>query len=848
MRRAGPRPRGQGDGVGTFAPPLRHLPAQSTPLIGRDRDVSALRRALLSDDVRLLTICGPAGVGKTRLAVATAAGLVGEVAHGVFFVDLAPISDPDLVGRTIADALGVRGIGDLPIFRPLRNRLGHRRLLLVLDNFEQVLPAARLVGELLQACPALQVLVTSREPLHLSWEHEYPVPPLGLPDLRHLPAAGVLANYPGVALFLERARAVTPGFALTTSNAAAVAELCARLDGLPLAIELAAARCKVLPIEVILARLEDRLDLLASRAPDRPQRHHTLRAALDWSYKLLTPREQGLFRHLAVLAGGCSLDAAEAISRRWDRQSDCSSLHPPVPGISVLDALTSLVDKSLVRVEQPPAAEPRFGMLETVRAYALERLLVSGDAETVHRRHADYFVRLAEQAESELWGPNQVAWLERLEREHDNLRAALRWCLESGAAESGLRLGGALWRFWSMHGHFAEGSDWLAKLLTLPGSSAPTAARAKVLDATGNLAWNRSEYVRAEACHAESLAIRRALEDAPGISVSLNNLGLVAWHRADYAQARRLFEEALARSRALGDAGLQALHLNSLANLLHDQGQDLAARQLQEESLAIYTRLGNDWGIATALCDLGQTVHAQGDVARAQVVCEQSLAIRRRIGDRRGQAYSCAALSQLACDQQDYASARGHLAESLRLAHGAGDRRGLARGLEGVAVLAVSQGQLEPALRLAAAASALREAIGAPCSPAERVRLDRWLGRAARSMDKDSAERLWEEGRVLSAQQATTAGVASVLPGPASSGSVELARGQLALLTRRERAIAMLLARGLTNRQIAAELVITEGTANLHVKHILHKLGFTSRAQITAWALQQGALEESPTR
>jgi predicted ATPase/DNA-binding CsgD family transcriptional regulator len=821
------------------------LPVQSTPLIGRARDIGELRSVLLQEGVRLLTICGPAGIGKTRLAVATAASLLEAFQHGVVFVDLAPIATPTLVVTTISEALRLRPVGDLPVVDQLRKYLAERHLLLVLDNFEQVLGATPQVAQLLAACPGLKVLATSREPLHLSWEHEYPVAPLELPDLRHLPAAEGLADCPAVTLFLERVRVVKPSFVLTAENAASVAELCVRLDGLPLALELAAARSKVLTPEAILARLQERLDLLASNAWDRPQRHQTLRAALDWSYGLLEPAEQVLFRSLAVFVGGCSLDAAETVTSLDGDPASTPSRSPPGRSGAVLDGITSLVDKSLLRLEQPTAGEPQFGMLDTVRSYALERLVASGEAEALHRRHAVYFLAMAERAECELrGGPQQLAWLDRLEREHDNLRAALRWCLARGIAESCLRLGGALWRFWYMRGHFAEGEQWLARMLTLPGSSAPTLTRAEVLNGAGNLAWNQSNYVKAEALHIESLAIRRALGEQSGIAASLNNLGLVAWHRANYAVARHLFEDALTLSRAVGDYRLQALHLNNLGNVLHDEADNVAAQVFQEESLALHTRVGSDWGRAMALCDLGQVVHAQGDVARAQVLCERSLAIRHRIGDRRGVAQSHVALGHLVCDQEDYSAARAHFGESLALAREMGDRRGLARGLEGLAGAAAAQGQRESALLIAGAAAALREEIGAPCSPAERARLDRRLGPARRALGRERTARLWEQGRALSPEEAAGAGVASLSSDYGAVGQNATAFG--GLLTPQERRTAALLARGLTNRQIAAELVITEGTTKLHVKHILHKLGFTSRAQITGWALRQGLLEMQP--
>ena len=531
-------------------PPLKtldthphNLPVQPTPLIGREQEVTVVRELLGREEVRLVTLTGPGGMGKTRLGLQVAAELSDLFADGVFFVDLAPSAILHLVLSTIAQTLGIREVaGQSPLER-LKEELQQKQMLLLLDNFEQVRERSVQVADLLSVCPKLKMLVTSREVLHVRAEHEFAVPPLALPDPRHLPDLAALSQYAAVALFLQRAQAVKPDFQITNANARAIAEICARLDGLPLAIELAASRVKLLPPQALLARLSQLLQVLTSAAPDVPARQQTLRNTIAWSYDLLTTEEQRLFRRLSVFGGGCTLEALEAI---------CASLGEGDGIVPVLDGVASLIDKSLLQQTEQEGEMPRFVMLETIREYGLECLTASGEMELTRRAHAAYFLRLAEEMAPKLVGPQQAAWLGRLEREHDNLRAAMEWLLEREEAEMALRLGGALWGFWGIRNHANEGRQWMERTLSSRGQ-VRASVRAKALIGLGVLVFFlQGDYDRAQELCRESLALFREVGDKPGIAMSLSELGMIELWRSNYAAACSLAEEALTLWRELG--------------------------------------------------------------------------------------------------------------------------------------------------------------------------------------------------------------------------------------------------------------------------------------------------------
>jgi predicted ATPase len=568
--------------------------------------------------VRLLTLTGPGGVGKTRLGVQVAADLSADFADGVVFVSLAALSDATLVAASIAQAVEVKEVGGQALAATLQEALQDQQLLLLLDNFEQVLAAAPLVAELLAGCLQLKVLATSRAPLRVQGEQEFAVLPLALPAPTPLPDPEALAQVAAVALFLQRAQDIKPNFALSAQNAGAVVEICRRLDGLPLALELAAARVRLFPPPALLARLSSRLTLLVGGPRDVPARQQTLRATLDWSYSLLTAAERTLFARLAVFVGGRTLEAIEAV---------CN----PQGDLDVLEGMESLVEKNLLRQEEGVGGEPRLVMLETIHEYARERLEASGEAEEVRRRHAEYFVALAEAAAPELTGPQQGAWLQRLEAEHDNLRAALAWSRQQAAWEVGLRLGGALWRFWFMHGHLSEGRRWLEAVLGGRGA-APAPARATALNGAGMLAYHQGDYGRATALYEEALALKRELGDKGGIAVLLNNLGEVAYAQGDYGRATVLYEESLALRRELSDKGGIALSLRNLGNVAYEQGDYGRARALHEESLALCREIGNKYNAAYCLEGLAAVVCAQGQPERGARLLGAAAALRAGIG------------------------------------------------------------------------------------------------------------------------------------------------------------------------------------------------------------------------
>ena len=689
-----------------------NLPVQPTPFIGREKELEAVSRLLAQEDVRLLTLIGPGGTGKTRLGLQIAADLIEDFEEGVFFVSLDSISDPDLVSSTIAHTLGLQEIGGQSIVESTKNYLRDKEILLLLDNFEQVVPAAPFVSDLLAACSKLKVLVTSREVLHLSGEQSFPVPPLTLPEGKAQDSSGedfvaTLTQYEAVRLFIERARSVKPDFEVTSENAPAVAEICHRLDGLPLAIELAIARIRLLTPQKMLERLVNKLPLLTKGARDLPERQQTLQGAIAWSHDLLEESEKVLFRRLSVFSGGCSLEAAEEVC---NTEADLE--------IDVLDGIGSLVDKSLLRQEEVEG-EARFVMLGTVREYGLERMSESGEEEALRRYHANFFLSLTE--EEELRKLDEVVRLDRMEVENNNIRAMLEWTLESGEVEEGLRSAVVLIEFWTGRGYISEGLEWLEKLLAasllLEGSEesgVSTSVRARGLHMAGYLVWIMGDYVRAKLLLEEGLTLFRKEKDKKGIAGSLIYLGFLSLLQGDYG----------------------------------------GAEVLSQEGLSIRRELGYKPEIQTALRLLGQVEENQGNYSRATAHFEESLALGRELGSQFGMAFSLSGLGRVAYLQGDYGKAAVMFEESLSLFQELGNKPGSAGLLEGIAMVAVTQEQPEKASRLFGAGEALREAIGSIRFPFEQSKYDLSVAAARAELEEEAFEAAWAEGRVMSMEAA----------------------------------------------------------------------------------------------
>jgi predicted ATPase/DNA-binding XRE family transcriptional regulator len=683
------------------APPPSNLPTQLTRLIGRQQEVKSARELLLRDDLRLLTLIGPGGAGKTRLAVEVAAGLVDHFDDGVVFVNLVPIHDPDLVVPTIADALGIGEEGGRPRLERLKDGLRTKRLLLLLDNFEQVTPAGPLIADLLSSCSGLKALVTSREVLRVRGEHVFPVPLLPIPATKHGTASELLSQSAAMQLFAERAAAARRDFVITNANAPAVAELCQRLDGLPLAIELAAARIRLFSPEEILAWLESRLKLLTGGPRDLPARQQNLRNTIAWSYNLLTDSEQKLFRRLCVFIGGHTLDAIAAVC--------------PAAGdleLEVVDGLGSLVDKSLLWQDARASRETRFLVLETLREYGLEQLERSGEAEATRRAHAMYYLQLVEQTEPHLWGGAQAQALDRLEQEHDNLRAALAWHIaHDEGVEPALRMSGRLWRFWNMRGHWTEGRQWLEQALSRRAEAAP-AHTWLALHGAGNLSLDLGEYARARAYYEESLVVTQQLNMQSGIANSLLNLSQVTLYQGDLGPAITLQEEALAIHRAAGNSIGIALGLHNLAGMLEQQGDYDRATALAEESLARYRELRDSRGIALAQHDLALLARRHGAFERASRLFEECRTIYETLGDKNDLARILNDLGELAADQGEYGRAKALYEESLRLATELGDRRCQAAALNSLGRLTHRTGSKERAVALYTKSLSLQRDLG----------------------------------------------------------------------------------------------------------------------------------------
>ncbi len=762
-----------------------NIPLQLTSFLGRHQEIAGIKELLPT--ARLLTLTGPGGVGKTRLAVQVVSELRGQYRDGVWLVDLSSLRDPAFIPRAVAEALGVKEERGRPLIDSLRDSLRSRQLLLILDTCGHLIGGcATLADRLLSSAPDLHLMATSREPLRIPGEHIWPVAPLAVPDPRHYPDVDHLLRYDAVHLFVDRARINQPSFAITRQNAPVIAQICSRLDGLPLAIELAAARVRMFPVHELLRRLEDSLGLLTSGHRTAPARHRTLRATIDWSYDLLSPPERLVFNRLSVFAGGWTLAMAGAVIAGEGVEAG-----------AVLDLVGALVDKSLVMVETSPDGTVRYRLQETLRQYGRQRLAESQEEEVFRRRHADYFLDLAEKAEQELFGPGQAEWLDRLEREHANLRAALEWTLETGQIETEVRLAGAIWPFWYLSDHLGEGPIGVERAIALLRTSQsviPASIQANALNAAAAMAAIRRDHPAAMALTAESLRIFRRIGDQVGLATTLALRGTVAQYQGNLAQAL----------------------------------------ECGEESLALFRELGDRRGIAVSLSFLSAVAEQQGDYRQAETLLIEGLAIRRELGQSCSVAQTLLQLGSLALRQDDPDRANGLLLTGLALRRELGDQPGVAATLEKLASVAAVRGAAEQAAHLGGMAAALREALGAEGSDSPEY--DRMLTAVRTELGDEGFSAAWASGRSMPLDQVIDTSQIDWKPTPPRPAVAKLSgKDRACPLTAREREVAALVAQGLTNREIASQLVLSKRTVDAHIANILKKLDFVGRAQIGAW-------------
>ena len=804
-----------------------NLPEPRTNFVGREREIVETKRMLAMTG--LLTLTGTGGCGKTRLALEVARDLVGTYQDGVWLVELAPLSEGALVPQVIAGTLGVQEQPGRPLVESLLEALGDKEMLLVLDNCEHLIDAAaRLAKTLLDSCSRLRVLATSREPLGVPDESGWLVPSLSTPDALQSATTEELGGYEAVRLFTDRAAKRHPGFELTPENARAVAQVCARLEGIPLAIELAAARVGMLSADQISDRLGHSLKLLKSDDPSADHRHQTLRAALEWSFELLGEPGQVLFRRLSLFAGGFTLDAAESVGGEEGIDEE-----------DVLELLSVLVDKSLVVAEESWERGARYRLLEPVRQYAREKLRVSGEAEAVGRRHAEFFLDLAEEAEPELSKSQQAEWLDRLETEHDNLRSALSWALGQ-EIDSGFRMAGALCLFWYTRGYLSEGRRYLEAVAS--SAAVPATVRAKALDGLGWIAEPQGDYERARVAYEESLTLYRSSSDKRGVANTLGDLGSLALDRGDYEEATSLLEESLTLHRELGSREDVIGILDSLGVLASAKGDREQSISFFSEALALSRGTGNVRRTATSLGNLAITMLVHGDPEQAAVLLEESLALFREIGDSSNIAIALMYSALAALTKGDHERVKALSEESLELLQKAEDKRHIADCLEIMAGGAGAQGLARRAARLWGAAEALREAVGVPLQSEYRKLLDPSLATARSSLGDVVWQSTLAEGRAMMPEQAieySLSAEGNVLPPPAARRPGRNST-TLAPLTPREEEVAILVSRGLTNRQIASELFISEHTVATHVTRILKRLALSSRSRLSAWVAERG--------
>jgi predicted ATPase/DNA-binding CsgD family transcriptional regulator len=758
-----------------------NLPSELSSFVGREKELAEVGRLL--DNNRLLTLTGPGGCGKTRLALATASELVERFEDGVWLVDLAPLADPSLVPQAVASAPGVREQPGRSLTETLSEYLASKEMLLVLDNCEHLIEAcAELAESLLRSCSELRVLATSREALSIAGEIARPVPSLSLPDLRRIPNSESLPRYESARLFVERTEAVKPTFALTEQNAPSVAKICYRLDGIPLALELAAARTKVLSVEEISERLDDCFGLLTVGSRTALPRHRTLYATMDWSHDLLPEHERALFRRLSVFAGDFTLEAAELVCAGEDLRSD-----------EVLNLLSHLVDKSLVSVAEYGGAGARYRLLETIRQYGWEKLGESAESEGVRWRHAGHYLKLAEEAEPELKGEGQVAWLERLEQEHDNLRAALRWLLGRGESEKAARLGWALWLFWWIRGHFAEGRRSMEQAASVEGSATmPAPAKAKALYVEGTMACGQGDQRSAEVLLEESAALFRELGDRRGIAYALGSAAVVAITQERY-------ERVIVYS---------------------------------EEATELFLEVGDKWGAAPMLGCSAVGWLNRGDHRRARSLAERGLLLCRETGDKHGTSIALLTLAGVAQAERDYERARDLFEEGLAVSADLGNVADIVHCLEGLATVAGAEGRIVHAARLWGAAEALLEKIEAVYTYVPDRSINRSQVAARSKIEEAVWGAAWAEGQAMTPEQAIEYALKQeAAPEAYSSG-----------LSAREAQVLRLVATGLTNAEVAEKLFLSSRTVDWHLSSIYRKLGLHSRAEATRFAAQHGLL------